>query len=369
MTNEKINSFSYSTLIVSLCCATFYGIFSSYIVNKANNSSLISIFIGYIISLIFAKVILMFFNKKEEMNHTQKIKYLFPKISIVINIISILCTMFGYTLITYRLTTFLSNQYLISTPQYIISLLIILLTYYTASKGIETIFRVSVVTFFISAFIFFFDLFSLLPQINFQNYFPIIDANYKDIIISSIIFSFYFIMPIAYLNVVPLDKIKDKNKLNKYYYLMITFSFLIIFLSIFTCIGVNGINVTKIFDYPVYSTLKRIKLFSALDSLENISYTAWFLFTINLSNLMLIYIFTACKESFNLNKKKSNIINLIIIITLFSIPNFIFSNNNFNESFTYIYIPMIFLGITLFIIIISLIKYKFIQKKRTISSS
>lgn len=365
---EKINSFSYSTIIVSICCAPFYGIFSSYIINASKNSSLLSILIGFLISLILSKIILNFFNKKEELDYSNKIKYTFPKLSLIINIISVLCAMFGYILITYRLTTFLSEQYLIQTPRYLISLLILILTYYTSTKGIETIIRVSVITFFISSSIFIFDFTSLVNQIDFQNYLPIIDTNIKNILISSIIFSFYFSIPLTYLSILPLSRIKDKNKLSKYYYLMITYAFIIIFISVFTIIGVNGIKVTELFDYPVYSTLKRIKLFSALDSLENISYAAWFLFIINISNIMLIYIFTTLKETFNLNKKKSKIFNIIIMIICFSIPNFIFSNNNFNESFSYIYIPIIFLGITLFIIIITLIKLKFKQKKETISS-
>ena len=358
---EKINSFSLSTIIVSLCCASFYGIFSSYIVNKSENSSLISIIIGFIISLIISSILYLFFKKKEELTYTEKINYLFPKLSILINIVSILCSIFGYILITYRLTTFLSNQYLIDTPRYLISLLIIVLTYYTASKGIETVIRVSVITFFISSIIFIFDFSSLVAQINIENYLPLITVNFKDIMLSSLIFSCYFSIPIIYINIIPMNRINDNNKFRKYYYLMITYSFIIIFISLFTCIGVNGYKVTSLFDYPIYSTLKRIKLFKVLDSLENISISAWFLFIINVSNIMLVYIFNSFKELFKL-KNNNRIFNILVIITSFIISNFIFSNNNFNESYNYIYIPVIFLLITLFIIIISLIKYSI--KKR-----
>ena len=52
MKEEKINSFCMSTIILSLCCSTFYGVFSSYIINTAKNASLISIIIGFILSLI-----------------------------------------------------------------------------------------------------------------------------------------------------------------------------------------------------------------------------------------------------------------------------------------------------------------------------
>ena len=136
---------------------------------------------------------------------------------------------------------------------------------------------------------------------------------------------------------------------------MIFISFIIIFISVFTSLGVNGSKVLGLFDYPIYSTLKRIKLFNILDSLENISISSWFLFIINASNIILKYTYDSIKETYNI--KKNNIIYIIILIISFSIPNFIFSNNNFNETYDYIYIPIISLSISLFIIILYLIKY------------
>ena len=351
--NEKINSFSFSTIILSLCTSCFYGIFSSYIIKKTNNSSLLSIIIGFIISLITSLIIYKFFIYKEDLTYTKKVKYLFPKTSIIINIIFIISSIFGYILLTYRLTSFLSNEYLILTPNYLISLLILLLTYYTSSKGIQTVIRVSYITFFISIVIFLFDFISLISSINIENYLPLITVNLKDILTSSIIFSFYFSIPIIYINVIPFNLIIDKEKFIRYYYLMIFISFIIIFVSVFTSIGVSGSNITSLFDYPIYSTLKRIKLFSALDSLENISISAWFLFIINTSNIMLIYIFNSIKDVF---KTKNNIINILIMIIIFIISNFILLNNNFNEFYDYIFIPIIPLTTTFLIIVISLIK-------------
>ena len=352
-TNEKINSFSFSTIILSLCTSCFYGIFSSYIINKTKNSSLLSITIGFIVSIIISTIIYKFFTHDKELSYTKKIKNEFKILSFPLIILSIISSIFGYILLTYRLTTFLSQEYLIMTPNFLVSILILSLTYYTASKGIETVIRVSYITFFISIVIFLFDFFSLLPSIHIENYLPLITVNIKDIIFSSLIFSAYFILPIIYINTIPFNLINDKQNFLKHYYLMIILSFVIILISVFTSIGVNGSNITSLFDYPIYSTLKRIKLFSALDSLENISISAWFLFIINTSNIILVFIFNQIKELFNTNK---NIINIFIMLIAFIIPNFIFLNNNFNEFYSYIYIPIISFSINLFIIIIYLIK-------------
>ena len=117
-----------------------------------------------------------------------------------------------------------------------------------------------------------------------------------------------------------------------------------------------GINIINLFDYPVYSTLKRIKLFSFLDSIENISILSWIFYIINACSMFLLFMFNTIKDTFKLNNKKSNIINIILFIISFSIPNFIFLKNNYNESYEYIYLPLIIEFIVLLIVILSLIK-------------
>ena len=142
---------------------------------------------------------------------------------------------------------------------------------------------------------------------------------------------------------------------------MITLSFLMIFLSISTTIGVSGINISNLFDYPFYSVLKRIKLFSFLDSLENISIMLWILYIINASSSMMLFIQSSLQETFHLSNKISKIANIILMIISFIIPNFIFLNNNYNESYEYIWFPFSFLSFMFIVIIISLIKNRLIK--------
>ena len=354
---KKINSFNLSTMICALCCSSFYGVFSSYILHETLNSSLISLLIGYIFSLVISSLILKLFNIRKNEPFSEKLINIYGKLGKIIIIICILCSLFAFILLSYRLTTFISNQYLIDTKRYLILLMIIITTYYTASKGIETTLRVSTISFYISLIIFLFDLFSLIPQIKLTNLTPLIDVSFKKIIINSLLFSLYF--TISTTQIYSIKRINVDNKFNKWFYIMISFSFFIIFSSVFTMIGVNSIKVTTLFDYPVYSTLKRIKLFSFLDSIENISILAWFYFILNSCSMFLFFSFNTIKDTFKLNKKKSKIINIIIIILLYLIPYFFFLNTNYNESYNYIYIPLIIEGIVLLIVILSLIKNRF----------
>ena len=356
MNNEKVNSFSLFTIIVSLSLAPFYGIFSSYMINKNGTSSFVSIILGFIFSLIISKIILSFFNTNSSLNYKDKIKKSYKKMSNIIIIISIISSLLSYILLTYRLTTFLSNEYLINTPKPIILLLILVYTIYNSSKGIETIFRVSTITFYISIIIFLFDFFSLINQVDTNNFIPI-NINIKSILISSLVFSFYFTLPLIHINIINKNQITDKKNLNKAFYYGITISFIIIFLQIFTTIGISGVNINNLFDYPIYTTLKRIKLFSFLDSLENVSILLWILFIINSSSIMLSFITDTFNETFKITNKKRTIIYIIVFLISFIIPNYIFQNN-YNESYEYIWFPFIIISIQLLIEIISIKKTK-----------
>ena len=355
---EKISSFTLSTVILSLSAMSFFGIFSSYIINKTMNASIISTIIGFILSLLISHIILKFININSNLTFTQNVNKLFPKLGKIINTLTIISSLSAYILITYRLSTFLSNNYLINTPKYLISLLTLILTFYISIKGTNALIRISYITFFITIINFLFDAINLIPQINIDNYIPLIDTNIKQILTSSIIFALYFSIPIIYINVVPLNICQNKNDFKKNYYIMITLSFIIIITSIITCIGVSSSKLLGLFDYPIYSSLKKIKLFNTIDSLENISISSWFLFIINTSSLMLIHIFSSIKETFN---KDSIIIKAMIILITFII-SYIINNSNYNETYNYIYIPLIPCIFTLFILIISIIKKLLIQK-------
>jgi hypothetical protein len=128
-------------------------------------------------------------------------------------------------------------------------------------------------------------------------------------------------------------------------------------LNILTTIGVSGIEISNLFDYPVYTTLKRIHLFSFLDSMENISIMLWMLFIINTCNINLLFINNILNESFN---KNSKLISFIIVIICFIIPFFTL-NDGFIESYDYIMIPTIISSFFIILILISNIKDRLIK--------
>ncbi len=360
--NENINSFSLSTLVIALSGAPFWGILTSYMIHTSKVASLISMTLGFVFSLLLSIIFLKFFDSYPELLGGEKIKKGFGKLSYLINTIFGIIAILIYILLTYRLAMFLSSQYLTKTSNMYIYILIIFITTYIASKGMEVLTRVSVITFFLSIIIFSFDLFNLMSEIKIDNFLPIITVSTKNIITSSLYFTLYFTVPVFFIMSYKKNNLIDKIKFKKYYYSMLTLSFIILLLAIGTTIGVYGINLTNLFDYPLYTVLKRIQILSFLESLENISSIIWVLYTINAGSIMLCTIFDNLKSAYNLNNKKSKILNIIIILIAFIFPLIFYKNNNYIETYSYVKFPLIITLILLGLIIISTIvvsrKYK-----------
>ena len=228
--DEMINSFGLCTNVIALSGASFYGIYSSYILNTAKTSTLIAMILGYLLSAIFTTIILKFFKAKPELSLAQKMKYTYSKFSYFINILFSICTLSVYVFMTYRLTSFICSQYLIETSKKLVLLAVLLCTFHIADKGIETTTRVSTLSFYVATFIFLFDIFALFGQIEIDNYLPITNFNVKDIAKASFVFALYFSVPIVNIYACKFDQISDKDNFSKYF----TFAHLFSMISIKT---------------------------------------------------------------------------------------------------------------------------------------
>lgn len=341
MKKDKINSLALCSVVFPLGCSTFYGIFSSYILDTAKTDTFIAMIIGYIISLIICIVIIKMFSKRTNETLPEKVKFTFGKASVIFNLIILACAMLLYIFITYRLTSFLSSQYLVRTDKTYIYLLVIFITYNTASKGVETTTRVTTICIYICMIIYIFVFSGLFHEINFENYLPIFTADKTSILKPAILFSLYFTAPIFFINIVKKDDIVDKNKFNKYFFFMHLFTFLITFFAILLTLGVYGVNLSNIFDYPIYTVLNKIQISTFIDSVENVLIMFWLLCGINGASVTLLFIFNSIKDIFNFSKKTNTILNFVSILILFLIPTIFYKNNNYLESFDYISFPSV----------------------------
>ncbi|MDD6272377.1 MAG: GerAB/ArcD/ProY family transporter [bacterium] len=354
MKKDKINSLALCSVVFPLGCSTFYGIFSSYILDTAKTDTFIAMIIGYIISLIISFAIIKLFSLRTDETLPEKVKFAYGKLSIFFNIIIIICSILLYIFITYRLTSFLSGQYLVRTNKTYIYLLVLFITYNMANKGEETTTRVTTICIYICLCIYLLVIYGLWNEINFENYLPIITTSKTNILKSSLVFSLYFSAPIFFINIVKKDDLVDKNKFNKYFFIMHLFTFLIVFFAILLTLGAYGVKLANIFDYPIYTVLNKIQISTFIDSVENVFIIFWLLSGINAASVALLFIFNCIKKTFNFKYKTNKVLNYIVILILFLIPTIFYKNNNYLESFDYISFPSVIAGILILLIFLTL---------------
>lgn len=335
----KVNSKSYGTLIVHLSGASSFGIISSYLFNTAKNSLIYSVICGFILSIILSLVNISFFNKCSDKSINEKFTIAYKKFGVLINILFILLTISLFIIVNYRLTSFLSSQYLTKTYKIVILILLFATIYNISKRGFETITRVSILSLVLSLGIFIFDVCSLIQYINFDNILPIYFTGKNNFIMSSITFALYFSIPTFYINSIRKDDLLDKEKFNKYYYIYFIISFIIVVLALINATLVFGYKLSSLFDYPLYTVLKRITLFSYIGSTENISVSLWVLYIINSASIYLYSIINSIKYTFKINNMK--VIGIILLIIDILVPKFLLMKNNYVETLEYAMIPNI----------------------------
>lgn len=333
---------SYITIAYFLSRALFIGISSRSLINLAKQDAWITIVIAFIIGLI--PIVLFYFiaNNNDDGNIFDKINILFPKTKYIIKILLVFIV-FMLTLINFwNLSYLIVSQFLSKTPKYAMELSLLLPIIMLTSKKEKVVARVSLILFFFEIFLIFISITGLIPKFELDNIKPILENNP---IISCLQYISYNVLPIFMLLTFPNKKIK-KSIIIGYILSSIT-----LFITVLLIIGVLGIDLIQMFEYPEFHILKLAYQGILTFRLENILTIQWVF-----DCFMFICVgIKFCNDAFNVEKK------YIIPIIIFIISSFIsISNITFNNLITYIF-PII---IPIFLFYIPLIIY--IKQKKEI---
>ncbi len=361
---DKINSFEFISLIPFISSSIIMGSGFLYLYNKANKSAIISMVIGFIISIFFDLLIFKVFKTNPSKPLSQKIKDTFPKwIYILSTIIIIIVTFFSGSLVLYRLTAFFYTQFLTDSNKIMLSLVLSLLIFYASTKNIEVLARFSIIALFICIVVYLFNFFTLLPQIEINNMLPIIDASIKDILISSLIFSIVVSGPSLLLLSVARNNISNPEKLKKYLILTYILTATMLLAINICTLGGLGIEISQLYTYPAYIILKKIHVFEFITSIENIAILIWFFFLVIYSVFTFIVIKDKTAEIFKIkNNKIKNLVLLSFIIIGIIGDVVLFSNKTSLDKPDFIYYSVFTYIPVYLLLIIYLIGYK-IKKK------
>lgn len=244
MTNKKIG-------LLQLASLTFFLGISSFplsiekIIKISKSDTIISIIIGSILVLISFKGILEL---------RKKIK---PKSNYLKIIISILLSLiFIYLLL--ETTNFIKTSYLSSGNFYSILILLLLMCLTTSLQSYKEISSLSLILIFIFVPLFIINIIGSSKSLDLTYLKVLFSTNNLDIIKGSVLFFIYEIIPISLLLFIPYNEIDGRKKQDRYLYLALIISLLIIIIDYLLLYFSSSINVLTSYSYPFMLTINSI---------------------------------------------------------------------------------------------------------------
>lgn len=347
---KKINCLQYCSMavLIFISCFMGFGIFS---ITKASG---LDSYISVIISTIVGIPLILLFNyissyEKDLPLRDKIIKLYGKKIGFIFNVLLVILFLIMGVSIMFNLNNFIVSQFLPETPLYIVGIAFSMIIIYINIKGMETMSRVALIIIFINICLFLVACFSLLPKVSLDNFKPFLENGFSRTFNGVPYILSFNIIPIFLLLIIPKNNILKNNNLNKYLMGSYFLSMLIIFVFTFITLGILGIYLVSIYQYPEYIVLKQINLFNFVDRIENIITAQWIFGLFFTISFIIHFISNSIKYN---NKSKSLVVLITSLILFLSIISF--KNNTFFNNYIYQIVPFIALFLMIIIIIIGI---------------
>jgi len=323
---SKINSFQLGILVFYLSKACFLGIGFTEMEQLTHQDTWISVILGMIIGFIPLFIILYISNRQGDLNIIQLNYKLFGKfVGAIINLlIIILILTYGVSALT-NLTKFIQINYLMRTPNLVISATFLLVTVIAAIKGIEVVTRAAVVLFILVILSFFPIIIALFPYIELENLKPMMEYGYIPILKSSLLHTSYMVAPLFALLIIPKKQVDDEKNYNRsivIWYIIVNITLFIIF---FWTLSILGHKLAALYNYPTYSVLKKITIMTFIERVENNAILHWLFDYFFAITIVLFFVKQAILSSFRIKKPIWNQI-IVILTTIFILifPSYVF---------------------------------------------
>lgn len=358
---NKINKSEMGALTFFLVRAFFIGITLNNLINIARQDSYISMIISFILGFIPLLLIYYIFNYEPSLSLPKKNIKLFGNIlGTIINIVIIWFTFFIILILFSNLVTFIFSQYLNKTPKLVISIVFICTILYVLLHDIKTICRTAMILFFFTIFLYLLSLIGLFSEISINNFKPFFENSYINLFKGSYSFITYNILPLYLLLIIPKNDID-----NKYFFKNITIGYIIGFISLFlvlvTTIGIFGIKLCNLYEYPELQVLKYVSLIGVSARIDGILIIQWIFDLLIFMIMGMYFILETTKTMFKVNK---HVYSIILAILLVLINEYITSNMLLNELSMNVFPHIIFIFISslLVIMFISIKLKKYLNK-------
>lgn len=353
---NKINRTEMGALTFFLVRAFYIGITLDNLIKIVKQDSYISLTIAFILGFIPLLFIYYIFNYEPNLSLPKKNLKLFGNIlGTIINIIFIWFTFFIILILFGNLVTLIFSQYLNKTPTLVISIVFIFAIVYVLLHDIKTICRTAMMLFFFTILLYLLSLVGLSTQMSIDNFKPFLEVSYMKLFKGSYSFITYNVLPLYLLLIIPKNDIDHKH-----FFKHITLGYIIasisLFLVLITTIGIFGIKLCYLYEYPEFQVLKYVSLIGLSARIDGILIIQWIFDLLIFMIIGMYFILETTKTMFKVNK---HIYSIILAILLVLLNESITSNIILNNLAMNVFPHVIFIFISCFLVIMFItIKFK-----------
>ena len=337
---EKISWFGYQSFIFTLVKSLVITIGSYIMYTKAQVDTHVSTIIGFIISFVPLIIFLGISNNKYNLNIIDLNIKLFGKFfGNILNIIVNLVFIFLGSLILYSISQYIGIQYIPNTSLLYVKIMLMSPVIYAATKSIASICRISQVILFLNLASFIIAFSGIFAEFDFSNLLPIFENNVSSIMYSALVFATSIIAPLFLLTIIPQNKVYKREYSNKKMIIFYSVSVLIVTFIIVATISIFGIDIIKIYRYPIFMSLRKFSLFTIIERVEKLLALQFIVDIIVYLILTIYFVTNSIEKRINKNNKESIlsfIIGIILILTTFLFKDTIKVNQFLISNFAYI---------------------------------
>lgn len=355
---QKINCLQYSAMITMIMVASFIGIGVYSIIKSAGVDSYISIIFAFFLSIPALLLFLYICSYEPDLAFPQKMEKLYGKCGgrIVTYLVAIFIFIYANNYM-YNLINFIVSQFLPETPILVVGIVFSILAIYANKLGMQSMSRTCLLLLSVNLILLAIGILGVIPDFELTNLKPVLEFGISRPLGGTLYIFTVCVMPIFALLIIPKNDMVDSKKFNRSVIIAYIVSFLIIFFILFMILGVLGIYLASIYQYPEYIFLKHVNLFGFLDRIENIIAAQW-IFGLFFSVAFAVYYITnSIKPNYNSKLLPVSVVTLMLLGSIFLLPN----NTIFN---TYVYEVIPILRIISFVIFILIGISIFIKQKK-----
>ncbi len=327
----KVTNSEYACLSSFLIRSLFFGPAIYSILHFALQDGWISIIISFFLSFIP----LIIYYKLLNHNPNDNIVTLNNKLGIIGKIINIILTafiIFHASVVLWNLTNFIYSQFLFQTPLLVIAIIISIGIFYVSIKNLTTIARTGTVFFILSTILYFIAAFSLVGFCDLNGLKPVFNSGLIPILKGSFSSLGLNIFPLFIILIIPKNNIKNNNKMLSSFFKVYIFRYLCMLSVLVICVAILGIELTNLYQYPEYHILKTINIANFFQRVESVLSVQWIFDAVMSIVLCIYFVKESLTKTFNINNK-INLINIICVIGILIISQYVFSSNTVAETF------------------------------------